>query len=116
MPSFETKFTSEEKPTSESTAQVQQAVLQKSPEQNQYEHFKFTYDKPTSVKMQEIRFKEPDNRIYSRQNKVDPVVGYQTNSTKDHDRAPNQKLKIYSSNKSKKSGSNKSSPAGPTSH
>ena len=61
--------------------------------------------------MQEIKFKEPDNRIYSRDAKLDPVVGYQTNTTKDHDRAPNQKLKIYSSNKSKKNSSNKSSPA-----
>lgn len=42
----------EDRPSAEAAVQPQQTVAQKLPEQNQYEHVKFTYDKPTSVKMQ----------------------------------------------------------------
>ena len=44
--------------------------------------------------------------------KIETVTGYQTNKNVEHERGPNQKIKIYSSNKRKNgNSSNKSSPA-----
>ena len=59
----------------------------------------------------QITFKH--NETY-KEAKVEAIAGYyQTNTSKDAEKPPHQKIKIYSSNKSKKSNkSNKSSPSG----
>lgn len=63
--------------------------------------------------VEEVALKE-SNPIYSSKETKEAVNGcYQTNASKQHqERPPNQKIKLFSSNKSKKStSSNKSSPA-----
>jgi hypothetical protein len=62
--------------------------------------------------MQELDFSQPAASDLSRAVKEDSLSGlYQTHSSKDLNRAPNQKIKLYSSNKSKQGSSSKSSPA-----
>lgn len=71
--------------------------------------------KPYEIKIHETE-KRTENVVKMpeiQENKPEQVYGYQTNSSKDYEKAPNQKIKIYSSNKRRNNySSNKSSPAG----